>query len=161
MPSPESASGERALLPRAIVAFFLLPGVMAFVVPLLIAQFTPHAVRFSRAGLLELVLGLAILLACVRQFHTDGRGTLAPWSPPTTLVRSGLYRWSRNPMYIGVLLIVIGWALGFQSATLWIYVGVLAIAFHLRVVLAEEPFLARKHGDEWLAYRKRVPRWLM
>ena len=161
MASIKDDAGGRALLPRAIAAFLLLPGVFAFVVPLLLARFTLHPHGFARAGLLELALGLVILLACVRQFYTDGRGTLAPWSPPTTLVRSGLYRWSRNPMYIGVLLIAIGWALGFQSATLWIYVGMLAIAFHLRVVLAEEPYLARKHGDEWLAYRKRVPRWLM
>ena len=156
-----TSSPGSSLLPRAIAAFFLLPGVIAFVVPLLIARFTAHPARFARAGLLELALGLLILVECTRQFYINGRGTLAPWSPPKALVRTGLYNWSRNAMYIGVLLIVIGWALGFNSSMLWIYAGLLAVAFHLRVVLGEEPYLARTFGDEWTEYRKRVPRWFI
>jgi len=160
MTAPDHPTPAGALLTRAIVAFLVLPGVVAFAVPLTIAFASAHPSGFARAGLLELTLGVAILLACVREFYVSGRGTLAPWSPPTVLVRGGLYKWSRNPMYIGVLLIVIGWALGFGSSKLWIYVGVLAVGFQLRVVLAEEPFLARTYGDQWIDYRKRVPRWI-
>ena len=89
-----------------------------------------------------------------------GRGTLAPWDPPRALVVRGLYRYSRNPMYVGVLSIVSGWALGFQSIGLAIYTIGLVGAFHLRVVMSEEPFLARTHGTEWEQYAARVPRWL-
>ena len=103
---------------------------------------------------------MAVLLLTVREFYVAGRGTLAPWSPPRTLVTSGLYRYTRNPMYVGVLLILCGWAIGFRSWPLAIYAAAVAIAVHLRVVLHEEPFLARTHGDAWTAYRARVGRWL-
>ena len=145
---------------RAIVALVALPGIVAFALPLAVVRFTEHSPGFARAGLLELALGVTILLSCVRAFYVSGRGTLAPWFPPVTLVRDGLYKWSRNPMYIGVLLIVAGLALGFRSQVLWIYVAVLAVAVHLRVVFGEEPFLARAYGDAWTDYRKRVPRWV-
>lgn len=93
--------------------------------------------------------------SCVRS-----SGTLAPWSPPTRLVVSGLYRVSRNPMYVAVLLIVAGWALLFRSRAIGIYAAVLMLAFHARVVWGEEPWLARTHGTEWAAYASMVPRWL-
>ncbi len=64
-------------------------------------------------------------------------------------------------MYVGVLLVTAGWAVGFRSWTLAGYTGALLIAFHLRVLLHEEPWLARTFGAEWATYRARVPRWLL
>lgn len=107
-----------------------------------------------------LALGGALLLWCVRDFFVRGRGTLAPWDPPVALVREGPYRFSRNPMYLAVLTIVAGWAIGFRSTGLLAYGVALAIAFHLRVVFGEEPYLASTHGAVWASYRERVPRWL-
>ena len=72
----------------------------------------------------------------------------------------GLYRMSRNPMYIAVILVLAGWAIGFHSPYLAIYALVIAIGFHLRVVFNEEPWLARTHGEKWSRYKERVPRWL-
>jgi protein-S-isoprenylcysteine O-methyltransferase Ste14 len=63
-------------------------------------------------------------------------------------------------MYLGVLLVVAGWAIGWRSLLLASYSIVLAVGFHLRVVMAEEPALARAFGEQWNAYRLRVPRWL-
>jgi protein-S-isoprenylcysteine O-methyltransferase Ste14 len=71
-----------------------------------------------------------------------------------------VYRFSRNPMYVGVLLILIGWTLAFRSRSLLIYTVVVAILFHARVVTNEEPWLARTFPDEWPRYTARVPRWL-
>ena len=102
---------------------------------------------------------MVLLFWCVRDFYVAGKGTLAPWAPPKRLVTQGLYRFSRNPMYLSVLLILAGWALMFSSRTLWVYAVVIAIAFHLRVVLGEEPWLAQTHGEEWTAYRSKVSRW--
>ena len=75
------------------------------------------------------------------------------------LVTIGLYRFSRNPMYIGVLTIVSGWSLRFMSRGLLMYVLILAVGFHLRVILFEEPWAARTFGDEWVRYKARVRRW--
>jgi protein-S-isoprenylcysteine O-methyltransferase Ste14 len=147
------------VIARALIAFLLLPGVVAFLVPLWL--FRPADRMYPNAGgWILLSIGLAMLLWCVREFYVMGKGTLAPWSPPRHLVTSGPYCWSRNPMYIAVVLILAGWAVGFQSRGLAEYAIVMAVAFHLRVVFGEEPWLARRHGDEWSRYKNQVRRWL-
>lgn len=148
-----------SLLARALMAFLALPGVVAFLVPLLLAR--AGSAAFSNPwGLVLLGVGVILLLVCVREFYVAGRGTLAPWAPPTALVITGPYQWSRNPMYVAVLLIIAGWAVGFRSWPLAFYTLVLIVAFHLRIVLHEEPWLARTFGEAWDQYRKRVSRWL-
>ncbi|HSJ63480.1 MAG TPA: isoprenylcysteine carboxylmethyltransferase family protein [Gemmatimonadaceae bacterium] len=148
---------QGGLLGRALAAVLLMPGTVAFLVPWLLR---PDGAAVRSSGLLVLGLGTAMLLWCVRDFYVAGRGSLAPWSPPERLVVVGLYRYSRNPMYVAVLSIVAGWALAFDAAALWVYAGTLGLAFHLRVVHGEEPWLARTHGDRWVAYQAAVPRWL-
>jgi protein-S-isoprenylcysteine O-methyltransferase Ste14 len=144
---------------RALVAFLALPGIVAFAVPLLwLAPSRPR--HFDALGLLPLTVGIGALLWTVRDFYVAGRGTLAPWSPPRELVVIGLYRFSRNPMYVAVLLVLSGWAVGFHSVALGLYALAVGIAFHLRVVLGEEPWLERTHGDKWTRYKREVPRWL-
>lgn len=147
------------LLWRAVLAFLVLPGTIAFLVPLFLLRPTGPYQSFDVLGLVPLSLGVGLLLWCVREFYVAGKGTLAPWAPPQKLVATGLYRFSRNPMYIAVLLVLFGWALGFRSRTLAIYALVVMLAFHLRVVFGEEPWLARTHGEEWFRYKARVPRW--
>jgi len=152
--------GERSLA-HALLALLALPGVVAFGIPL--AWLRPRSAgwRLAPEGAVLVVVGAAILLWCVRAFYVSGRGTLAPWAPPSHLVTEGLYRYSRNPMYVGVLCILAGWALGFRSPALGLYAAVIGVMFHLRILLHEEPFLARTHGAEWLAYAARTPRWLL
>jgi len=154
-----SAHDDRFRFARALFAFLVLPGISAFLVPLLLAPDHPDPRPVHWVGALMIAIGTAILLWCVKEFYVLGKGTLAPWSPPRNLVMTGLYRWSRNPMYVGVSLIVFGWAIWFMSRGLLIYAVALAIAFHLRVVLGEEPWLARTHGEAWVKYRQSVPRW--
>jgi protein-S-isoprenylcysteine O-methyltransferase Ste14 len=147
----------RGLFWRAFLAFLALPGTVAFVTPWVLL---PKALPFNMTALPVVVAGTFLLLWCVRDFYVAGRGTLAPWAPPQHLVTVGLYRVSRNPMYLVVLVILTGWAFGFGSRTLWAYAAVVALAFHLRVVTHEEPWLARTFGADWLAYRAHVPRWI-
>lgn len=148
-----------SLFARAVLAFLALPGMVAFVIPwMLVGPARSHIVHAW--GLIPLALGVVLLLSCVQEFYTAGRGTLAPWSPPRHLVVSGPYRFSRNPMYVAVLLVLLGWGLTFRSRPLAVYAVVVMVAFHLRVVLGEEPWLARTHGEAWVRYRARVPRWL-
>ncbi len=146
------------LLVRSTLSFAALPGLVAYLIPLVLLR--PPGVPPRFPGVAVAGLGTTILLACVRAFHVRGRGTLAPWDPPLRLVVTGLYRYSRNPMYLGVLLVLIGWAITWQLRALWIYFGAMCVLFHLRVVFAEEPWLAAVHGDEWTRYRRAVPRWI-
>ena len=146
------------LLLRALVAFLALPGVVAFVLPLLLARSMP--VYLGVGAVLALVAGVSSLLWCTWEFYARGRGTLAPWSPPAELVTTGLYRFTRNPMYLAVLLVLAGWVLLFRSQVLALYMIGVALAFHFRVVHGEEPALARAHGERWHTYAKSAPRWL-
>ena len=124
------------LLARAILAFLILPGTVAFIIPILVLAPGDQDAFVDRSALTPLVAGIGLLLWCVREFYVAGRGTLAPWAPPHSLVDCGPYRLSRNPMYIAVLLLLSGWALGFRSWMLAVYAVAVAFAFHLRVVLS-------------------------
>ena len=148
------------LFRRAVLAFLVLPGTAAFLIPLWLFRPGDSAQAFDRLGLIPLTFGSVLLLWCVREFYVVGKGTLAPWAPPQELVVTGLYRFSRNPMYIAVALVLWGWALGFRSRPLATYAVAVMIAFHLRVILGEEPWLARAHGAQWVRYKSQVPRWL-
>lgn len=146
---------------RALIAFIAMPGMVAFALPLgwLWQGDQFHVVHPS--GLAVLTAGSVGLLWCVRDLYVHGKGTLAPWAPPQRLVVVGLYRWSRNPMYLCVLLVLLGWAATLACAGLLGYAVFIAVAFHLRVVLGEEPWLAERHGAAWQSYAGRVPRWVI
>jgi protein-S-isoprenylcysteine O-methyltransferase Ste14 len=145
---------------RALFAFLVLPGCIGYLIPLFLFRPPGGWPPFQPLAVLPLGLGSFLLLWCVRDFYVTGKGTLAPWSPPERLVAVGLYRWSRNPMYVAVFLILLGWAIGFGTRGLWIYAFAVLAGFHLRVVLFEEPWLTRRHGEEYRRYRAAVPRWL-
>jgi protein-S-isoprenylcysteine O-methyltransferase Ste14 len=146
------------LLLEAVLAFLAMPGIVAFLIPFVLLA--PSGSTFDPLGLLLLVPGLIVLLWCVAEFYRSGKGTLAPWTPPKHLVNVGLYRFSRNPMYIGVVLILWGWAVAYKASGLVVFALVMMIVFYLRVVLYEEPWLAQVHGDQWNAYRAHVRRWI-
>ena len=145
---------------RALLAFIALPGMVAFAIPVTWLWQAQHLRLEHPWGLAVLAAGAAGLLWCVRDFYVQGKGTLAPWSPPENLVVVGLYRYSRNPMYVCVLLVLVGWAAAFASFGLLCYAAFIAVAFHLRVVYGEEPWLAQRHGVKWHEYASQVPRWL-
>jgi protein-S-isoprenylcysteine O-methyltransferase Ste14 len=144
---------------RALLAFLVCPGIVAIAIPPAWLALTSRTQLVQPLGLAPLGVGLAALLWCVRDFYVSGKGTLAPWAPPSRLVVVGLYRYTRNPMYVAVLLMLVGWAWSFDSLGLLAYAVVVATAFHLRVALGEEPWLARTYGNEWQQYASRVPRW--
>ncbi len=104
--------------------------------------------------------GLVLYLSCVWVFGAVGRGTPGPWDPPRQVIRVGPYRWVRNPIYIGALLIVSGEAWLFLSLRLLLYVAVLAVAFHLLVAGYEEPRLQARFGETYETYLSAVPRWV-
>ncbi len=150
------------MLVRALLAFLALPGVVALLIPALIGKRELGAGGdFNVGGIAPLLAGFTLLVWCVYDFYVAGKGTLAPWSPPRHLVTTGLYRYSRNPMYIAVTLMLGGWAVCFWSPALATYAVFVLLGFHLRVLFGEEPWLARTHGRQWDEYQARVPRWLL
>ena len=130
---------QRFLPLRAILFVILLPGTVAGYVPfrVLRASGRLNVPLLTAASLLPgvvLLAGVAVLLSCVWQFFASGHGTLAPVDPPRRLVVTGLYRFTRNPMYNGVLLTLFGEAWLFRSLSLIEYTVVVLVVFHLFVV---------------------------
>ncbi len=150
---------------RSLFFAVLLPGTVAVLIPWRIASregAAPlHSISPIRSlALVPMVLGASILLRCIWEFAAKGRGTLAPIDPPRHLVVTGLYRYVRNPMYVGVLTLLLGEAALFWSAALLAYAAVLFVIVNLFVVLYEEPALRRRFGDSYERYRRAVHRWL-
>lgn len=146
---------------RALAAFAVLPGMAAGVIPALLTM-APRINGFqSQYFAICAALGALILASCVVTFYRRGRGTLAPWDPPKRLVVEDLYRFNRNPMYVGVVLILLGWAGLLGSGWHYIYAAAVALVFHLRVVSYEEPTMRRRFPEDWDDYQRHVPRWLI
>jgi protein-S-isoprenylcysteine O-methyltransferase Ste14 len=140
------------------------PGTVVVLLPFVLLRWRgdwpPQVSGVLWLGLLPLGVGVALYLACLREFVVTGGGTPAPWDAPRRLVRRGPYAWSRNPMYVGILAALAGEAILGASAVLVGYGALVFAAFHQRVVAFEEPTLARSFGEDWTRYRRAVPRWL-
>jgi protein-S-isoprenylcysteine O-methyltransferase Ste14 len=154
---------------RHALAIAVLPFTMAVLVPVWLAR--REDVRLTLAtsasglllqvcGLVLLALGLVLFVASLRRFAVEGRGTLAPWDPPRELVVRGPYRYVRNPMISGVLLVLVGEALVLRSQP---HLGWAAIFFAINatyIPLLEEPGLESRFGEPYREYCRHVPRLL-
>jgi protein-S-isoprenylcysteine O-methyltransferase Ste14 len=149
----------------SFVFFWLAPAMVAGYVPWLLTRWRVEApllgVPAGRPlGYLLVIAGTAVVVESFCRFALKGLGTPAPIAPTTHLVVSGLYRYVRNPMYLGVLIVVLGQALILGSAVLVRYAVFLWAASFAFVVLYEEPALQRRFGASYTEYRANVRRWL-
>ncbi len=149
-----------------IVFFILAPGIVAGLVPWLITDWalptvSPYFAGFQIGlGAVIIAGSLFLLIDSFTRLVTEGNGTPMPWMPTTRMVVRGAYRYFRNPMYVGVIGVILAQAILFGSVTLLLYGTGVWLVFHLFVVLAEEPGLRRSYGDAYGAYSAGVPRWL-
>jgi protein-S-isoprenylcysteine O-methyltransferase Ste14 len=157
------ASSSVAL--KTAVFTVLVPGTVAGLVPRLLARYDRESPalgsRVARTvGLVSLASGLVLYLRTAWQFTFEGRGTPSPSHETEELVTGGIYAHTRNPMYVGVLLIIVGRAVRYRSIHVLWWAVVCWLGFHRRVVEYEEPRLAERYGDVYEEYCERVPRWL-
>ena len=149
---------------KTLIFSILVPGTVAGVVPWLLLQGSGGAVLLLPSiwmvGFLPLLLGVGLYLWCAAAFTFIGKGTPAPIDAPKVLVIQGPYRWVRNPMYIAVLLVVIGEASLFRSFLLVGYALLVWLVVHLFVVFVEEPSLRGQFGGSYETYLRMVRRWL-
>jgi len=149
------------LLLKNLLFTVVVPGTVAVYGPLMLVRDLPPApVMWRLAALPSFLIGPSIYAWCVWDFATFGRGTPAPIDAPKHLVVRGLYRYTRNPMYVGVLTTIAGWAVRYGSLTLVLYAAAVALCFHAFIVLYEEPHLQQVFGPAYTAYRAAVRRWL-
>jgi protein-S-isoprenylcysteine O-methyltransferase Ste14 len=153
------------LLLRSLFFTILLPGTVTVLIPGRIVSregLLPLRVvsPWQYLALVPVAVGTAILARCIWEFASRGRGTLAPIDPPRRLVVTGLYRYVRNPMYVGVLTVLLGEAALFRSVDLLEYAAVFFVIVNLFVLLYEEPALRRRFGESYEHYRRAVRRWV-
>ena len=149
------------LLIKNLLFTLVAPGTVAVLGPLLIARDSAPASGIALAiALVLFALGGAIYAWCVWDFASFGRGTPAPIDAPKKLVLRGLYRYTRNPMYLGVLTVISAWVVLFQAPGLAVYAAIVATCFHLFILLYEEPHLESLFGSDYSAYKAEVGRWL-
>jgi protein-S-isoprenylcysteine O-methyltransferase Ste14 len=156
---------------RVVRAIVVLPGTMTVLVPALLLYATdgpdvgfglafPLALLPAVAGGVLLAQGLVLMYLTIRLFASVGEGTLAPWDPTERLVVAGPYRHVRNPMISGVLSVLLGEGLLLGSEAILICAAAFFAVNAIYIPLVEEPGLVRRFGDEYVAYRRSVPRWI-
>jgi protein-S-isoprenylcysteine O-methyltransferase Ste14 len=149
------------LLGKSLLFALLAPGTVAGYLPWLITRGTPMgSTGYVLAATALFVAGGVIDLWCIWDFAILGRGTPAPIAAPRTLVAQGPYRYVRNPMYLGVLAILLGWALLYRALTLLLYALAVSAAFHAFVLLYEEPRLRKDFGEDYERCCVLVRRWI-
>jgi protein-S-isoprenylcysteine O-methyltransferase Ste14 len=152
-------------LAGSLLFFLVAPGTVAGVVPWLITQgrLEPPFLGFPilrPIGVVLIALGLIPLIESFARFALKGLGTPAPILPTRHLVVTGFYRYVRNPMYVGVVTIILGEALLVSDTYLLAYAACAWLAMHLFVISYEEPKLQQTFGAEYNAFRANIPRWL-
>ena len=111
-------------------------------------------------GVLFVLIGLSFHLYCIGLFRFIGKGTPVPTEPPKKLVIKGIYKYTRNPMYICLMIDLFGYFLFFGYSTLIFYFLIIGFSFHLFVISYEEPILKKQFGKDYIDYCKKTPRWL-
>jgi protein-S-isoprenylcysteine O-methyltransferase Ste14 len=147
---------------KSLLFLLVAPGMVAGYIPLALLRrgsLVDVGVLSYLAFPLWLIGGI-ILLWSFWNFIHEGRGTPAPIDPPKELVAAGFYRYVRNPMYVGILLILIGHFLWFGYWSLLVYTAFAFLITHLFVMFYEEPTLRNKFGASYEEYCQRVPRWM-
>jgi protein-S-isoprenylcysteine O-methyltransferase Ste14 len=147
---------------KSLLFLVLAPGMVAGYIPLGLlrggAQVETGILAFLAFPLW--LLGGIVLLWSFWNFLHQGRGTPAPIEPPKELVAVGFYRYVRNPMYVGILAMIIGHFLWFGYWNLLVYALIVFVAFYTFVTFYEEPTLKKKFGAPYEEYLKRVPGWI-
>ena len=152
------------LAARSLLWTVILPGTVTVFLPW--RYFGLSAVRLDIrdplhwAGGVLIVAGALLLGRCIWEFAASGRGTLSPVDPPRELVVAGLYRYVRNPMYLGVGTILLGEILLTRSTGLMTFAAIGLVIVNLFVIGYEEPYLRRRFGASYEGYTRQVGRWI-
>ena len=147
---------------KSLLFLIAAPGMVAGYIPLALLKKGPQMDMGVLAYLAFplWIIGGIILLWSFWNFLREGRGTPSPTDPPKELVAVGFYRYVRNPMYVGIFLILLGHFLWFKFLWLIVYLVIVFMVIHSFVTLYEEPTLKRKFGAGYEEYLEKVPRWI-
>ncbi len=147
---------------KTLLFTILVPGFVTLYVPYLLLGrvYVPGRGPLAWLGIVCAIMGAAIYFRCAWEFAVRGLGTPAPIAPTKYLVVTGLHRYVRNPMYIGVSLVMLGQAALFRAPRVAEYGALCILLAHLFILFYEEPTLRSQFGESYEKYRATVPRWI-
>ncbi len=118
----------------------------------------PRGLRFGAAAVAT-ALGIGVMAAAIGLFRRTGQDP-KPWEPTPEIISTGVYRFTRNPMYVGMALLQAGVGLALASAWIIALVPVVLAVVYATAVRHEEAYLERKFGAAYLSYKGSVRRWI-
>ena len=153
----------RAIVSLPLMVLIVIPSVLLY-----ISDFVTFSnqlsvsleIVFKITGGLFLLIGLVFLIGNIVTFAKIGKGTLAPWDPPTKLVITGMYRYVRNPMITGVMFILIAESLLTSSLYISCWTVLFIFGCVVLIPIIEEPQLEIRFGEDYRLYKQHVSRWI-
>jgi protein-S-isoprenylcysteine O-methyltransferase Ste14 len=153
-----------------LIPILVLPFTVLVIIPYVLNHYCDH-LRISQftdwdhstlgvLGLVFFIPGITLFVKSILLFHRIGKGTLAPWKATQKLVVKGLYTRMRNPMITGVIFLLIAESLLYNSIAVLLWMVFFFIICHVFFIAFEEPDLQRRFGEEYVMYKRHVPRWL-
>ena len=159
------------MLLKHLASILALPATAICFLPITLVSLFPYipfwgspyyaAMFLLVAGIVFSGLGFFLLYSTISLFIKGGNGTIAPQDPPKKLMVIGIYAQVRNPMHIGVFLILIGESIVVGSIALIFWTLLFIVGNLLYVPLVEERKLVERFGGEYLIYKNHVPRWIL
>ena len=153
----------RAILTLPVAVLVVIPGILIVITDGINIGWSlapPLNLLTVLLGAILILAGLALLVTTIRQFMRFGEGTLAPWDPTQKLVVQGIYRHVRNPMHSGVFLTLCGEGVLLGSVPIILFVMIVVVGHLFYIPLVEERGLEARFGDQYLIYKRHVPRWI-
>jgi protein-S-isoprenylcysteine O-methyltransferase Ste14 len=154
----EARDGAAVRVPPPVVYILaVVAGIgLQLVWPLTIGLAPPPRIALA---LLVAILGVAFIVGAMRLFRSTGQDP-RPWAATPEIIRSGVYRFTRNPMYVSLALLQSAIGIGFGNLWIVLLVPVACVVVQMTAIRHEEAYLERKFGDAYLDYKKSVRRWL-
>jgi protein-S-isoprenylcysteine O-methyltransferase Ste14 len=151
---------------NAVKTILYMGGMHGFLTFYFPYQLASHDKSFTDFGLFRYSaflfwsVGTWIIIQCSVDIIRRGRGTPSHLDPPKSLVINGWYRLVRNPIYLGALIVQVGYIVWFSSLLALLYAFLFFLAFQFLIVFVEEPLLRNTFGEAYEEYQKKVPRWV-
>ncbi len=147
---------------KSLLYLIVVAGLGAGYIPFALVPRVPQVETgfFAYLAIPLWLVGGVTILWCFSDFALQGHGTPNPIDPPKELVATGPYRYVRNPIYLGVLTIIVGYFFWFKTIWMLAYAVAAFLVCHLFVTFYEEPTLKKKFGATYEKYYNSVPRWI-